>query len=348
MTKDKTKLHDIDGNFETEQNFTTQKSVEVAANGRFVRQTNEFVATFGEGKGQLPIISGNYRLLWSPVCPWAHRSVIVRKILGLEEAISLGTADPLRPTLDHIDWAFTLDDNDVDPILDIHYVGEVYENADANYLKDGKRPTVPALVDISSKKVVENDYHNLTYYFEKDWQLYHKADAPDLLPEDLEGDIRELNDIIFLEVNNGVYRAGFARSQEAYEKAYDRLFARLDWLEERLSKRRYLHGARLTDSDVRLYTTLVRFDVAYYSAFNCNRNRLIDFPNLWGYARDLYQTYGFGDTTDFEAIKQHYFLSTHIDPTEKHQKILPKGPELTQWTDWTAEHGRDQIEFEFK
>ncbi|GFH42252.1 hypothetical protein Hs30E_08030 [Lactococcus hodotermopsidis] len=348
MTADKTTLHDIDGNFQTAQDFTTQKSVEVAANGRFVRQTNEFIAEFGDGADKLAVAAGKYRLLWAPVCPWAHRSVIVRKILGLEEAISLGTADPLRPPLDHIDWSFTLDEGDVDPVLGIRYVGEVYENADSDYIKDGKRPTVPALVDIATKKVVENDYHNLTYYFEKEWKKYHKAGAPDLLPEDLEQEIRELNDIIFLEVNNGVYRAGFARSQEAYEKAYDRLFARLDWLEERLSKRRYLHGNRLTDSDVRLYTTLARFDVAYYSAFNCNRNRLIDFPNLWAYARDLYQTYGFGDTTDFEAIKKHYFLSTHIDPTEEHQAILPKGPELTVWTNWHAPHGRDEIEFEIE
>ncbi|MFC4652541.1 glutathione S-transferase family protein [Lactococcus nasutitermitis] len=303
-------------------------NAEIGKKGYFVRQNNQFTATFGTGQGELPVEAGKYRLLWAPVCPWAHRSVIVRSILGLDKVISLGTADPLRPRLDHIDWTFTLDDGDVDPVLGIHYIGEVYKNADPDYQK---RPTVPALVDIETKKVVENDYHNLTYYFERDWKKFHKKGAPDLFPENLEQEIRDLNDIIFHDINNGVYKAGFARSQEAYEDAYDNVFKRLDWLEERLSKQRYLHGSQLTDSDVRLYTTLARFDVAYYGSFHVNKRRLIDYPNLWAYARDLYQTPGFGDTTDFEAIKKHYFLSTHIDVNEEKIKILPKGPDTTAW-----------------
>ncbi|MDR1567713.1 MAG: glutathione S-transferase C-terminal domain-containing protein [Streptococcaceae bacterium] len=305
------------------------QELEIARDGRFVRQTNQFAARFGVGIDKLPIEAGKYRLLWSPVCPWAHRAVIVRKVLGLEDVISLGTADPIRPKLDHVDWAFTLDEGNVDPVLGIHYIGEVYLNADPNY---SKRPTVPALVDIKSKKVVENDYHNLTYYLARDWKKFHKPSAPDLFPEALEGDIRALNDIIFHDINNGVYKAGFAKSQEAYEKAYDLVFERLDWLEARLRQQRYLHGSQLTDSDVRLYTTLARFDVAYYGAFNVNKKRLIDYPNLWGYARDLYQTYGFGDTTDFTAIKKHYFLSAHILGKEEHHKILPKGPDTSIWT----------------
>lgn len=301
---------------------------EIGKKGRFVRQNNQFIATFGQEEGQLPVEANKYRLLWAPVCPWAHRAVIVRSVLGLDKVISLGTADPIRPKLDHIDWAFTLDENDVDPVLGIHYIGEAYLNADPTY---DKRPTVPALVDIETKKVVENDYHNLTYYFERDWKELHKAGAPDLFPEELEDEIRELNDIIFHDINNGVYKAGFARSQEAYEEAYNAVFDRLDWLEERLSQQRYLHGNQLTDSDVRLYTTLARFDVAYYGAFHVNKRRLIDYPNLWAYARDLYQTPGFGDTTDFDGIKKHYFLSTHIDTTEEKIKILPKGPDTSIW-----------------
>lgn len=305
-----------------------QKKNEIGEQGRFIRQTNQFTALFGQQKGQLPVEKDRYRLLWAPVCPWAHRAVIVRSLLGLDKVISLGTADPIRPRLDHIDWAFTLDKDAVDPVLGIHYLSEVYKNADPDYQN---RPTVPALVDITTKKVVENDYHHLTYYFEREWRTFHKTDAPDLLPKDLEADIYRLNDVIFHEINNGVYKAGFARSQQAYEEAYDTVFARLDWLEERLEKQRYLHGERLTDSDVRLYTTLARFDVAYYSAFRVNKKRLADYPNLWGYARDLYQTPGFGDTTDFTAIKQHYFQSTHIDPDEQTLPILPKGPDTRIW-----------------
>ena len=311
-----------------------KNDAEVSQSGYFVRQTNQFIQTFGDGPDQLPIEANKYRLLWAPVCPWAHRSVIVRSLLGLEEIISLGTADPIRPKLDHIDWAFTLDKDDVDPVLGIHYIGEAYLNADPTY---DRRPTVPALVDVATKKVVENDYHNLTYYLERDWKKFHKAGAPDLFPLALEQEIRDLNDIIFHDVNNGVYKAGFAKSQAAYEAAYDKVFARFDWLEERLAHQRYLHGNQMTDSDIRLYTTLARFDVAYYGAFHVNKKRLIDYPNLWAYARDLYQTPGFGDTTDFTAIKKHYFQSSHIDTADEVTKILPKGPDTSGWLE---PHGR--------
>ncbi|MDR1568176.1 MAG: glutathione S-transferase C-terminal domain-containing protein [Streptococcaceae bacterium] len=313
------------------------QSIEIAKDGRFIRQTNQFTAKFGDGVDELPVVAGKYRLLWAPVCPWAHRAVIVRKVLGLEKVISLGTADPIRPKIGHTDWAFTLDKDNVDPVLGIHYLSEVYVNADSNY---ARRPTVPALVDIETKKVVENDYHNLTYYFERDWQKFHKVDAPDLFPIELENEIRELNDIIFHDINNGVYKAGFAKSQSAYESAYDIVFERLDWLEQRLANQRYLHGSQITDSDVRLYSTLARFDVAYYAAFNVNKKRLIDYQNLWGYARDLYQTYGFGDTTDFDAIKKHYFLSIHLKPEESHQRILPKGPDTSVWLELSERAAR--------
>jgi putative glutathione S-transferase len=309
---------------------------EIGEGGEFLRQGNRFTTPFGGGEGQLPVAAGKYRLLWAPVCPWAHRSVIVRKVLGLEKAISLGTASPLRPKIDRIDWEFSLDEGSHDPVLGVRYISEVYKNADPGY---DRRPTVPVVVDIAGKKAVQNDYHQLTYYWEREWKPYHRPGAPDLFPEDLERDIRSLNDVIFRDINNGVYQAGFARTQGAYEEAYDRVFARLDELESRLDGRRYLHGNRLTDSDVRLYVTLARFDVAYYNAFHVNRNRLIDFPNLWAYARDLYQTYGFGDTTDFHAIKQHYHLSSHIDPKEAKPEILPKGPDTSIWK---LPHGREQ------
>lgn len=301
---------------------------EISNDGIFKRQENQFITTFGNEEWELPVTANKYRLIWSPACPWAHRAVIVRKILGLEEVISLGTVDPIRPKIDHVDWSFTLDDGMVDPVLGIKYLSESYLKTDKGY---SKRPTVPAIVDIDSSKVVQNDYHNLTYYLERDWKKFHANDVPDLFPFELENEIRELNDIIFHEINNGVYKAGFAKSQLAYENAYDVVFNRLDWLEQRLSTQRYLHGENLTDSDVRLYTTLVRFDIAYYGGFNVNKRRIIDYPNLWSYVKDLYQTEGFGDTTDFSAIKKHYYLSLHIDPNEKIFKILPKGPDVSPW-----------------
>ena len=237
-----------------ENTSTEWVNKEVDSEGNFNRQKNQFETPFGEGEGKLPVEPGSYRLLWAPVCPWAHRSVIVRKLLGLEDVISLGTADPKRPDVPRSDWAFTLDEEDVDPVLGIHYISEAYLAANPDYTG---RFTVPALVDIPSGKVVNNDYFNLTLYFETAWKPYHKEGAPDLYPEDLREEIDKLNDIIFREVNNGVYKAGFARKQKAYDRAYNMVFNRLDWLEERLANQRYLFGDRLTESDVRLYVTLV-------------------------------------------------------------------------------------------
>lgn len=304
---------------------STNKPVEIDKDGSFKRQTNRFTASFGE---ELPVEAGKYRLLWSPACPWAHRAVIVRKILGLDTSISLGTASPLRPQIDRVDWEFSLDENGKDPELGIQYVSEVYLNADNNY---SGRPTVPVMVDIDEKKAVNNDYFNLTTDFETAWASFHKEGAPDLYPKELREDIDYWSEVIFHDINNGVYKCGFAQSQEAYEHAYDQLFARLDKLEQHLSKNRFLLGDYITEADVRFYTTLARFDVAYYNGFNTNRNLIREFPSLWGYARDLYQTEGFGDTTDFHAIKQHYHLSITINPDLAEKKILPKGPDLSVW-----------------
>lgn len=316
---------------------SSNKPKEISSDGSFKRQTNRFMTPFGEGPDKLPVEAGRYRLLWSAACPWAHRSVIVRSVLGLEESISLGTASPMRPRLQHVDWEFSLDEGNRDPVLGIQYISEVYKNADPDY--DG-RPTVPVMVDIKEKKAVNNDYFKLTNYFETEWAPLHKEDAPDLYPEALRAEIDELNESIFHDVNNGVYKCGFAHSQEAYEEAYDKLFSRLDALEERLSGRRFLFGDYITDSDVRLYTTLARFDAAYYTAFNTNRNLIREYTHLWGYARDLYQTPGFGDTTDFDAIKQHYHLSITISTDKTEPAILPIGPELSVWS---TEHGREKL-----
>lgn len=316
---------------------SSKKPAEIKADGSFNRQTNRFTTPFGNNPEELPVAAGRYRLLWSAACPWAHRSVIVRKILGLENAISLGKVSPMRPRIERVDWEFSLDENGVDPILGVQYVSEIYKNADPHYTD---RPTVPVMVDLETKKAVNNDYFKLTNYLETVWAPFHKENAPDLYPEDLRVEIDAFNEVIFHDVNNGVYKCGFARSQEAYEQTYDTLFARLDELEERLSKRRFLFGDFITDADVRLYTTLVRFDVAYYSAFRTNRNLIREFTNLWGYARDLYQTIGFGETTDFDAIKRHYHLSITIDPGKGEVNILPKGPDTSLWL---TEHNREKL-----
>lgn len=319
-------------------NIQREKPKEVDQQGNFIRQRVQFSTPFGDGPGELPVEAERYRLIWSAVCPWAHRAVIVRSVLGLEDVISLGKLAPLRPTVPRVDWEFSLDENHIDPVLGIQYLSEIYLKTDSEY---SGRPTVPVIVDLKERKVVNNDYFRLTNYFETVWAPFHKENAPDLYPEDLRKEIDELNDIIYHDVNNGVYKCGFARSQEAYEKSFDALFARLDCLEERLSKNRFLFGDYITDSDVRLYTTLIRFDVAYYSVFKCNRNMIADFPNLWGYLRDLYQTSGFGDTTEFEAIKIHYFLSNHIaSDDQKSHTILPIGPDISKFN---TPHFREKL-----
>ena len=309
---------------------------EVQQDGTFKRQKNRFTTPFGKEEGNLPVEAGRYRLIWSPACPWAHRSVIVRRLLGLEDVISLGTLDPVRPDVGRTDWAFTLDEDGKDPVLGIQYLSEAYLKADENY---SGRFTVPAVVDLTTGQVVNNDYFNLTKYWEVEWKKYHKPGAPDLYPENLRREIDELNEILYHEINNGVYKAGFARSQEAYNEAYNLVFSRLDWLEKRLGKSRYLFGDSITESDVRLYVTLARFDSAYYNGFQLNRSRITDFKNLWGYVRDLYSLPEFKETTDFEAIKKHYHLCAVAGNP---YKIVPKGPDLTSWN---TPHGRDKIQF---
>jgi putative glutathione S-transferase len=223
------------------------------------------------------------------------------------------------------DWAFTLDEGDKDPVLGIHLLSEAYKKADPDYQG---RYTVPAIVDLKTGAVVNNDYFKLTTYFETAWKKYHKKDAPELYPVELRDDIEELNDYIFHNVNNGVYKAGFATSQEAYSDAFKLVFDAFDKLEERLTNQRFLFGDYITESDIRLYVTLARFDTAYYNGFRVNKKMLKDYPNLWGYARDLYAESAFGDNTHFEAIKKHYHLCClKTNPND----ILPLGPDLSIW-----------------
>lgn len=284
-----------------------------------------------QGRRLWPAAAGRYRLIAARACPWAHRAVIVRRLLGLEEAISLGIAGP---THDERSWLFDLDPQGLDPVLGIHWLREAYEARMPGYPRG---ITVPAIVDIPSGQVVTNDFAQITVDMSTEWAAHHRTGAPALYPSPLRAQIDEVSRRIYTEVNNGVYRCGFAGSQAAYEQAHNRLFAALDGLETRLTTRRFLVGDTITEADIRLFTTLVRFDAVYHGHFKCNRQRLTQFPSLWGYARDLFQTPGFGDTTDFVQIKQHYYV-THgdLNPT----RVVPVGPDLT---DWSSPHGREEL-----
>jgi putative glutathione S-transferase len=247
----------------------------------------------------------------------------VRRLLGLDEVISLGTVDPIR---DERGWRFTLDEDGRDSVLGVEFLAEVYRATDPDYTG---RVTVPTLVDTLTGRVVTNDYPQLTLDFSTEWKAFHQPDAPDLDPEQLRPEMDELMSEIYTDVNNGVYKCGFATSQEAYESAYRGLFARLDALSDRLARRRYLMGDAITEADVRLFTTLVRFDAVYHNHFKCNRNKLSEMPVLWAYARRLFQTPGIGETVDFDQIKCHYY-GTHaaINPSG----IVPAGPDLRGWS----------------
>ena len=285
-----------------------------------------------DGSSRWPVEPGRYRLVVARACPWANRSVIVRRLLGLEPVLSMGIAGPLH---DQRSWRFHLDPDNRDPVLGIEYLGEAYRAAKPDY---DAGVTVPAIVEVASGKVATNDYQQLTLDLSTQWTEYHRAGAPDLYPEAHRAEIDEINAAVYRDVNNGVYRAGFAKGHGAYDKAYHQLFDRLDALSERLSARRYLVGDSITEADIRLWVTLVRFDAVYHGHFKCNRQKLTEMPALWAYARDLFQTPGFGDTIDFEQIKQHYYgVHAEINPTG----IVPVGPDVSGWLDphWREELG---------
>ena len=284
-----------------------------------------------DGRDGWPVEPGRYRLVVSRACPWANRAIIVRRLLGLEDALSMGVAGP---THDARSWTFDLDPDGRDPVLGISRLEEAYVARFPGYERG---ITVPAIVDIPTGQVVTNDYAQLTLDLSTQWAAHHRPGAPDLYPQPLREEIDEVNRAVFADVNNGVYRCGFAGSQAAYERAYRRLFARLDWLSERLADRRYLVGDTITEADVRLFTTLVRFDPVYHGHFKCNRHKLTELPVLWAYARDLFQTPGFGDTVDFDHIKRHYYeVHRDINPTG----IVPAGPDLSGWL---TPHGRESL-----
>ena len=284
-----------------------------------------------DGRDGWPVEPGRYRLVVARACPWANRAVIVRRLLGLEPVLSMGIAGPVH---DERSWSFDLDPDGRDPVLGIERLQEAFFKRDPEYPRG---ITVPAFVDVPSGQVVTNDFAQMTLDLSTEWTAYHRAGAPELYPDKLRDEIDDVAQKVFTDVNNAVYQCGFARSQEAYEHSYTKLFSRLDRLSERLADQRYLVGDTITEADVRLFTTLVRFDAVYHGHFKCNRQKLTELPVLWAYTRDLFQTPGFGDTIDFPQIKEHYYVvHKNVNPSG----IVPLGPDVSGWL---TPHGREQL-----
>ncbi len=304
----------------------------MAADGAFVRDASYITTRItADGADGYPVEAGRYRLVAARACPWANRAMIVRRLLGLEASISLGVPGPLH---DERSWRFHLDPGNVDPVLGIEWLRDAYEKRFPGYPKG---ITVPALVEEATGEVVTNDFAQLTLDLSTEWAALHRPGAPDLYPISQRAEMDELMGEIYRDLNNGVYRAGFAADQGAYQEAYSAVFSQLDRLSDRLSRRRYLMGDSITEADVRLWVTLVRFDAVYHGHFKCNRQKLTEMPVLWAYARDLFQTPGFGDTIDFGQIKEHYYgVHRTINPTG----IVPVGPDVSNWT---SQHDREEL-----
>jgi len=291
--------------------------------GEFVRASYPFRGRItADGSSGYPAEPGRYHLYICWACPWAHRTAIVRELLGLEEVISLSAVDPIR---DGRGWAFREGDgHTLDPVNGFALLREAYQATEPGF--DG-HISVPVLWDRQTHRIVSNNFPDIT--IDLGTQFTAWADPSyDLYPEPLRPQIDELNELVYATVNNGVYRCGFATTQEQYHLAVSQLFGTLDQLEQRLAGRRYLMGEAITEADVRLWVTLARFDAVYYSHFKANLRRITDYPHLWAYARDLYAVPAFGGTTNFGHIKRHYYVThPHLNPS----RIVPDGP-LTDWT----------------
>ncbi len=278
-----------------------------------------------DGSSGFPAAAGRYHLYACLCCPWSQRAVIGRALKGLEDAISLGYVHPYR---DARGWAFPGGDF-VDEANGFRFLAEAYEATDPTF--DG-RYSLPVLWDRETKQIVSNESGDILRMLGTEFEAFATTDV-DLYPPEHRAEIDALNALVYERLNNGVYEAGFSQNQEAYEAAADGVFEVLDRLEERLGRTRYLVGDSPTEADWRLFPTLVRFDTVYYQHFKVNRRRIVDYPNLWGYTRDLYQLPGIAETVDMEQIKIHYF-TTHdmINPS----RLIPVGPDL----DFRAPHGR--------
>jgi glutathionyl-hydroquinone reductase len=314
---------------------------EQSDSGEFQRQEDAFREWISnDGSTSYPAVAGRYHLYVSLACPWASRTVIFRKLKGLEDAIGMTVVDPIR---DEKGWAFRdpdkkWDDTEVippstDPVNGFHYLSEAYAATDPDF--DG-RVTVPVLWDKESKKIVNNCEDDICPMFNNAFNAVAQNKDIDLFPKDIEDEHTKLSYFLYENVNNGVYKAGFATRQRPYEISCQKLFEALDQLEARLSASRYLFDKRIVEADWRLFCTLIRFDVVYHGHFKCNIRRIIDYLNLQGYLMDLYQQPGIAETVNFDHIKRHYYMThTEINPT----RIVPIGPAF----DLTKPHGREKI-----
>lgn len=295
---------------------------------------NKFTKTFGNKENEIPAVANRYHLIAGLFCPFAHRAVIGRKLLGLEDKISIDLVSPINTPNG---LAFSDNINEVDAILGKKSLREVYQNTDQEF--EGV-PTVPVLLDKETGLIVNKESADILREFATSFKELHKEGAIDIYPEALRTQIDEWSDYIGKYINSGIYRVGFAKEQEEYEKAFTNFFSAMDKIEEHLATTRFMVGNTITEVDIKLYATLVRFDAIYYSLYKANRNRLVDFPNIWNYMRELYQTDGFGNTTDFTIMKKGYYLGTGGLKILKDNGVYPIGdnPEL-----WNEPHTRHNI-----
>ncbi len=299
-----------------------------SAGGRFVRQESAFRSRVAaDGSTPFKPASGRYHLYVSYACPWAHRTLIYRALKGLDEHISVSVVNPLMMkhgwTFD--DWAGVVPD----PISNATYLHQIYTRAQQDYTG---RVTVPILWDRETNTIVSNESAEIIRFFDREFDVLGTK-GPHFYPPELETEIDTINEFVYTRINNGVYRAGFATTQEAYDEAVSDLFTALDEIENRLCHRRFLLGDSVTEADWRLFTTMVRFDAVYVGHFKCNVRRLVDYPNLWGWTRELYQMPGVAATVDLDHIKSHYYRShDSINPSG----VVPTGPMI----DFNEAHGR--------
>ena len=301
-----------------------------SSGGKFVRNKSTFLKSItADGSSGFKAEAGRYHLYVSLACPWAHRTLIVRKLKELEEIISISIVDPL---MGELGWSFSEEPGCIpDTVNNKEFLYEVYLESDP---KCSAVVTVPVLWDKLTGTIVNNESSAIIRMLNSEFDAL-TGSTLDLYPKPLTEEIDGINSIIYDHVNNGVYKCGFATTQDAYEEAFDSLFKTLDMLEERLSARRYLTGDLITEADWRLFTTLVRFDPVYVGHFKCNQRRIADYPNLSNYLRELYQVPGISDTVNMEHIKDHYYKShPSVNPT----KIVAKGPAI----DYFAPHDRER------
>jgi putative glutathione S-transferase len=296
--------------------------------GKFVRKESAFRDwVTADGSSGFQAEPGRYHLYVSYACPWAHRTLIFRALKGLQDLISISVVHPLM--LEN-GWSFQPGEGVIaDPVNGFDFLHQLYTKARSDYTG---RVTVPVLWDKQTGTIVNNESSEIIRMFNREFDRVG-ASGPDFCPANLVAQIDEVNDYVYRNVNNGVYRTGFATTQDAYEEAVIELFDALDQLERRLQERRYLVGDQITEADWRLFTTLVRFDSVYVGHFKCNIRRLVDYPNLWAYTKELFQTPGVSDTVNMDHIKLHYYGShPSINPTG----IVPAGPHV----DFSYPHGR--------